>query len=163
MCFRWPLLAFLILFPVAVLPAECHLGTWPRDQYSGPGGGNSSDPGGGLYRGPGGGASTDPGGGMYNGPGGALNAGPDGGLYDGPGGGLYDGPGGGLYAGPGGHLYDGPGGGLYDGPGGGLYAGPGFPYCSRMPPWAALVRALESKGKMKEANLIRMKFRQARR
>ena len=48
---------------------------WPRDQYSGPGGGRNSGPGGGLY------------------------AGPGGGLYIGPGGGLYTGPGGGMYAG----------------------------------------------------------------
>jgi len=142
----------VLLFP-AMVHADCARATWPRDQYSGPGGGNSSDPGGGLYRGPNGGASIEPGGGLYGGPGGALNAGPGGGLYDGPGGGLYDGPGG--------HLYDGPGGGLYDGPGGGLYDGPGFQFCSRMPPWAVLVRILESKGKSKQANLIRLKFRQA--
>lgn len=60
---------------------------WPRDRYTGPGGG------------------------MYTGPGGGLYTGPGGGLYTGPGGGLYDGPGGGLYTGPGGGLYDGPGGG----------------------------------------------------
>jgi hypothetical protein len=52
--------------------------TWPRDQYS--------DPGGGRY--------TGPGGGMYTGPGGGLYTGPGGGLYTGPGGGLYTGPGG---------------------------------------------------------------------
>ena len=34
--------------------------TWPRDQYTGPGGG--------LYTGPGGGLYTGPGGGLYNGP-----------------------------------------------------------------------------------------------
>ena len=50
--------------------------TWPRDQYSGPGGG--------LY--------TGPGGGMYTGPGGGLYSGPGGGLYTGPGGGMYTGP-----------------------------------------------------------------------
>ena len=161
MILKYLLLPFAVLFFSAIAYAECPRGSWPRDQYTGPGGGNSFDPGGGLYRGPGGGASTDPSGGLYGGPDGAFNIGPGGGLYDGPGGGLYDGPGGGLYDGPGGHLYDGPGGGLYDGPGGGLYDGPGFSYCSRMPPWAMLVKVLESKGKKREANLIRLKFRQA--
>ena len=42
--------------------------TWPRDQYSGPGGGAYTGPGGGLYTGPGGGLYTGPGGGMYTGP-----------------------------------------------------------------------------------------------
>jgi len=54
--------------------------TWPRNQYTGPGGG--------LY--------TGPGGGMYTGPGGGLYIGPGGGLYSGPGGGMYTGPGGGC-------------------------------------------------------------------
>ena len=40
---------------------------WPRDQYSGPRGGQSTGPGGGLSTGPGGGLSTGPGGGMYTG------------------------------------------------------------------------------------------------
>ena len=106
---------------------------WPRNSYTGLGGGLYTGPGGGLYTGPGGGAYTGPGGGLYDGPGGGLYDGPGGGLYAGPGGGLYDGPGGGLYDGPGGGLYDGPGGGLYDGPGGGLYTGPS-PYYSNMPP-----------------------------
>jgi hypothetical protein len=66
--------------------------TWPRDCYTGPGGG--------LYTGPGGGLYTGPGGGLYTGPGGGLYTGPGGGLYTGPGGGLYSGPGGGLYTGP---------------------------------------------------------------
>jgi len=64
---------------------------WPRDQYTGPGGGRYTGLRGGLYTGPSGGAYTGPGGGLYTGPGG--------GLYTGPGGGLYSGPGGGLYAG----------------------------------------------------------------
>ena len=50
---------------------------WPRNRYTGPGGG------------------------LYTGPGGGLYTGSDGGLYTGPGGGLYTGPGGGLYTGPG--------------------------------------------------------------
>jgi len=49
---------------------------WPRDRYTGPGGG------------------------LYTGPGGGLYTGPEGGAYTGPGGGLYTGPGGGLYTGP---------------------------------------------------------------
>jgi len=89
---------------------NCPHGTWPRDMYTGPGGG--------MY--------TGPGGGMYMGIGGGMNMGPGGGLYTGPGGGLSTGPGGGLWIGPGGGLYTGPGGGLYTGPGGG--------YCSNRPP-----------------------------
>mgnify|MGYP000060589798 FL=1 len=58
---------------------------WPRNLYTGPGGG--------MYTGPGGGMYTGPGGGMYTGPGGGLYSGPGGGLYSGPGGGLYSGPG----------------------------------------------------------------------
>ena len=92
---------------------------WPRDRYTGPGGG--------LY--------TGPGGGMYTGPGG--------GAYTGPGGGLYTGPGGGMYTGPGGGLYTGPGGGLYTGPGGGLYTGPSSnPYMSNQPPRDELLKYL---------------------
>ena len=41
---------------------------WPRDQYTGLGGGAYTGPGGGMYTGPGGGAYTGPGGGMYTGP-----------------------------------------------------------------------------------------------
>jgi len=72
---------------------------WPRDLYTGPGGGLSTGPGGGL--------STEPGGGLSTGPGGGLSTGPAGGLSDGPAGGLSDGPGGGLSTGPGGGLYTG--------------------------------------------------------
>lgn len=50
---------------------------WPRNNYSGPGGG--------LYTGPGGGLYTGPGGGLYTGPGGGLYTGPSGGAYNGPG------------------------------------------------------------------------------
>jgi hypothetical protein len=50
--------------------------TWPRDQYSGPGGG--------LYTGPGGGMYTGPGEGLYTGPGGGLFSGPGAGMYTGP-------------------------------------------------------------------------------
>ena len=49
---------------------------WPRDLYTGPGGGLYTGPGGGLYTGPGGGAYTGPGGGLYTGPGGGLYTGP---------------------------------------------------------------------------------------
>ena len=116
---------------------------WPRDQYTGPGGGLYTGPGGGLYTGPGGGAYTGPGGGLYTGPGGGMYTGPGGGLYTGPDGGMYTGPGGGLYTGPGGGLYTGPGGGLYSGPGGGLYTGPcDEPYRSNWPPLKVLVKYL---------------------
>lgn len=138
--------------------AECPDGTWPRDQYSGPGGGAYTGPGGGLYTGPRGGASTGPGGGLYKGPGGGAYTGPGGGLYSGPGGGLYRGPGGGLYSGPGGGLYSGPGGGLYTGPGGGMYRGPST-YCSNIPPWPFFVRELEQRGMLDEANRIRSHLR----
>ena len=57
--------------------------TWPRDQYSGPGGGRYTGPEGGLYTG-----LVD---GLYTGPGGGLYAGPGGGLYSGAGGGIYTG------------------------------------------------------------------------
>src|ERR1035437_5817156 len=57
---------------------------WPRDMYTGPGGGLYTGPGGGLYTGPGGGLYTGPGGGLYTGPGGGLSTGPGGGLYTGP-------------------------------------------------------------------------------
>lgn len=50
--------------------------TWPRDRYTGPGGGLYTGPGGGLYTGPGGGAYTGPGGGLYTGPGGGAYTGP---------------------------------------------------------------------------------------
>ena len=73
---------------------------WPRNSYTGPGGGLYTGPGGGLYTGPGGGAYSGPRGGLYTGPGGGLYTGPRGGLYTGPDGGLYTGPGGGLYTGP---------------------------------------------------------------
>ena len=67
--------------------------TWPRDCYSGPGGGLYTGPGGGMYTGPEGGAYTGPEGGAYTGPGGGAYTGPGGGLYTGPGGGAYTGPG----------------------------------------------------------------------
>ena len=120
---------------------------WPRDSYTGPGGGLYTGPGGGLYAGPGGGAYAGPGGGLYRGPGGGLYKGPGGGLYAGPGGGLYRGPGGGLYTGPGGGLYRGPGGGLYAGTGGGLYTGPSHaPYRRNWPTRQVLIEELERLG-----------------
>ena len=51
------------------------MGNWPRDKYTGPGGGLYTGPGGGMYTGPGGGAYTGPGGGLYTGPGGGLYTG----------------------------------------------------------------------------------------
>lgn len=129
---------------------------WPRDQYTGPGGGRYTGPGGGLYTGPGGGASTGPGGGLYTGPGGGLYDGPGGGLYTGPGGGLYTGPGGGLYTGPGGGLSTGPGGGLYTGPGGGMYSGAtDDPYRSNIPPWEVFLEELRQRGLHEQVELIR--------
>ena len=41
--------------------------SWPRDLYTGPGGGLYTGPGGGMYTGSGGGMYTGPGGGMYTG------------------------------------------------------------------------------------------------
>lgn len=41
---------------------------WPRNQYTGPGGGLYTGLGGGLYTGLGGGLYSGPGGGMYTGP-----------------------------------------------------------------------------------------------
>ena len=64
---------------------------WPRNRYTGVGGG--------LYTGVGGGLYTGVGGGCYTGVGGGLYTGVGGGLYTGVGGGLYQGPGGGAYAG----------------------------------------------------------------
>ena len=71
--------------------------TWPRNRYTGLGGG--------LYTGLGGGLYTGVGGGAYSGVGGGLYTGPGGGLYTGPGGGLYTGPGGGLYTGADSNTY----------------------------------------------------------
>jgi hypothetical protein len=90
---RFILLVLAYLFTVSYAFADCPEGTWPRNQYTGPGGG--------MYTGPSGGMYTGPGGGMYTGPGGGMYTGPGGGLYTGPGGGLYTGPGGGMYTGPG--------------------------------------------------------------
>lgn len=129
--------------------------TWPRDQYTGIGGGLYTGIGGGLYTGIGGGAYTGIGGGMYTGIGGGLYTGIGGGLYTGPGGGLYTGPGGGLYTGPGGGLYSGPRGGLYSGPGGGLYTGPcSEPYSSNWPPIHVLVEYLVTHGMMQNVKTI---------
>lgn len=139
----------LVLLAACFVPtafAECPQGTWPRNLYSGPGGGLSTEPGGGMYEGPGGGMSTEPGGGLYEGPGGGMSREPGGGLFTGPGGGLYQGQGGGLY--------EGPGGGMYRGPGGGLSKGP-KPYCSNRPPWPILIKYLEEYGFEDEVRLIR--------
>lgn len=126
---------------------------WPRNQYSGPGGGLYTGPGGGSYTGPGGGMYSGPGGGMYSGPGGGLYTGPGGGLYTGPGGGMYTGPGGGLYTGPGGGLSTGPGGGLSSAPGGGMSTAPS-PYYSNIPPWPIFIEKLREKGFSVQADLI---------
>jgi len=95
---KWMHPAYLILqngiifIRVKVIEKTKKKSGWPRDQYSGPGGGRYTGPGGGLYTGPGGGKYTGPGGGLYTGPGGGLYTGPGGGLYTGPGGGMYTGP-----------------------------------------------------------------------
>ena len=127
----------MALLPASAL-ADCPEGTWPRNLYSGPGGGLSTSPGGGMYTGPGGGASTGRGGGLYTGPGGGLSRSPGGGLYTGPGGGLSKGPGGGLYTGPGGGLNSGP-----------------VPYCRNIPPLPVFIRYLEETGYEREARLLR--------
>lgn len=49
------------------------MGQWPRNNYTGVGGG--------LYTGVGGGLYVGPGGGLYNGPGGGLYTGPDSNPY----------------------------------------------------------------------------------
>ena len=70
---------FIFLFILAMFSFKSfsqEKNMWPRDRYTGPGGG--------LYTGPGGGAYTGPGGGLYTGPGGGLYTGPGGGLYTGP-------------------------------------------------------------------------------
>jgi len=72
---------------------------WPRDRYTGPGGG--------LYKVRAGawtpttvGADAYSGGGLDHYNGGGLDHYNGGGLDNSPGGGLYNGPGGGLYSGP---------------------------------------------------------------
>ena len=50
---------------------------WPRNSYTGIGGGLYTGIGGGLYTGPGGGLSRGPGGGLSTGPGGGLYTGLD--------------------------------------------------------------------------------------
>ena len=64
---------------------------WPRNRFTGVGGGLYTGVGGGLYTGVGGGAYTGVDGGMYTGVGGGLYTGVGGGLYKGVGGGLYTG------------------------------------------------------------------------
>jgi hypothetical protein len=65
------LAAVMLWVPVDGVAQEndCPAGTWPRDMYTGPGGGMYTGPGGGMYTGPGGGMYTGPGGGAYTGPG----------------------------------------------------------------------------------------------
>lgn len=130
--------------------------TWPRNLYSGVGGGMYKGVGGGMYAGAGGGAYTGVGGGMYKGVGGGMYTGVGGGLYTGVGGGLYTGVGGGLYTGVGGGLYTGVGGGLYSGVGGGMYKeADSNPYSSNIPPWPVFLREVEARGFHAEGKIIR--------
>ena len=129
---------------------------WPRDSYTGLGGGLSRGLGGGLYRAAGGGASAGLGGGLSKGIGGGLSTGPGGGLSRGPGGGLSRGPGGGLSRGPGGGLSRGPGGGLYRGPGGGLCRGwCARPYYSNIPPRPVYLEELLKRGYRQEYEILK--------
>ena len=82
--------------------------TWPRDRYTGPGGGLSTAPGGGLSTAPGDGASTASGGGLSAAYGGGLSTAFGGGLSEAVGGGLSTADGGGLSSAPGGGLCTGP-------------------------------------------------------
>ena len=136
--------------------------TWPRNLYTGVGGGMYTGVGGGMYTGVGGGAYTGVGGGMYSGVGGGMYTGVGGGLYTGVGGGLYTGVGGGLYTGVGGGLYTGIGGGLYSGLGGGMYTGAdATPYSSNIPPWPVFLREVERRGFLAQAKIIRNHLPQA--
>ena len=128
---------------------------WPRNRYSGVGGGLYAGVGGGLYTWVGGGAYAGVGGGAFTGVGGGAYTGVGGGLYTGVGGGCYTGVGGGLYTGVGGGCYTGPGGGLYTGPGGGAYAGPSSPPVKRnWPPIPILLAYLRRIGYNQHADLI---------
>lgn len=128
---------------------------WPRDRYSGVGGGLYTGVGGGLYTGTGGGAYTGVGGGAYTGVGGGAYTGVGGGLYTGVGGGCYTGPGGGLYTGPGGGCYTGPSGGLHTGVGCGAYSGVPSPVQRRnWPPIPILLAHLRRIGLGSHADLI---------
>jgi hypothetical protein len=137
-------------------PRRKRFSMWPRDRYTGVGGGLYTGVGGGLYTGVGGGAYTGVGGGMYTGVGGGLYTGVGGGLYTGVGGGLYTGVGGGLYTGVGGGLYTGVGGGLYAGVGGGLFDGPSEqPYRSNRPPMHVFVKHLRDNGYAWAVDILR--------
>jgi hypothetical protein len=121
--------------------------TWPRDRYTGPGGGLSTAPGGGLSTAPGDGASTASGGGLSAAYGGGLSTAYGGGLSAAYGGGLSTAYGGGLSEAIGGGLSTAVGGGLSSAPGGGLYTGPcANPYRSNTPPMHVFIPELRSRG-----------------
>ena len=125
------LAAALLWVPVdGAAQIYCPEGTWPRDLYSGPGGGLSTVKGGGLSTLRGGGLSTSRGGGLSTSRGGGLSTLRGGGLSTLRDGGLSTLRGGGLST---------------------LYG----PYCSSIPPWGVFLKYLEDNGYDYEASLIR--------
>ena len=129
---------------------------WPRDSYTGPGGGLYTGPGGGLYTGPGGGSSTSICGGLSTSIGGGLSTAIGGGLSTAIGGGLSTAIGGGLSTAIGGGLSTAIGGGLSTTIGGGLYTGPyDNPYHSNIPPRATFLEHLRRRGYHREYQVLK--------
>jgi hypothetical protein len=128
---------------------------WPRDRYSGPGGGLYAGTGGGFDQFNGGGADRFNGGGLDRFNGGGLDQFNGGGLDQFNGGGLDRFNGGGLDRFNGGGLDRFNRGGLDPSPGGGLYAGPcSNPYKASTPPTEIFVQELRSRGYTAEADEI---------